>query len=126
MVEDEYLAARDRTNYKALRGKLITYKLLLAYNFGQFDEAENVLRQLKSVAKVMRLHYLFYTYHFYASMMYIALYRKSKRRGYLRKARSHKNKLHKLRSIECPNTVLLVKILVLEELSLVASPDEAN
>lgn len=121
MNEEEYLAECDRSSYKTLKGDLYILKLLLAYSFGQLDAAEAILEKLKSAAKVMRLHYLFYTYHFFAGMTHLALYQRNRKHRHLRKARSHKKKLQDLRSIQCPNSEPLVKILQLEKLSLRAA-----
>lgn len=121
MDEKKYLEECDRSNYATLKGDLYTLKLLLAYSFGQLDAAKIILKQLKSAAKVMRLHYLFYTYHFFAGMTRLSLYQRERKHYHLRKARSHKKKLQNLRGINCPNSEPLVKILQFEELSLGAS-----
>jgi predicted ATPase len=121
MNEEDYLEECDRSNYKTLKGDLYTLKLLMAYSFGQLDAAKIILKKLKAAAKVMRLHYLFYTYHFFAGMTNLALYQSEPKNDYLRKARSHKKKLQNLRAVNCPNSEPLVKILELEELSLSAS-----
>jgi predicted ATPase len=80
IVESDFFEFCDRTNYRPLRGSVLTLKLILAYHFKYYDVAEQVLKQLTSSAKVMRLHYLYYTYHFYGGMSYLALYREKRKR----------------------------------------------
>lgn len=119
MDEKEYLAVCSRGDYATMTNSVLNLKLLLAYHFGCYDVAEATVVELASTAKVMRMHYICYMYHFYAGMTYFALSRRKKQKmNYFRMAVSHRRKLQKFRSIDCPNTEPLVQVLLAEQLSL--------
>lgn len=118
MNEADYLQTCVETNYVSLIGTMYMFKLLLAFHFGDFHLAKKCLKKMESTAKVMRLHFHFYTYHFIASMTYLTLFRKTAKRIHEKKYRHHKKQLEQLRLIQCPNSEPLLKILIAEECSL--------
>lgn len=117
MNEDDYMNIYSEQHC----GTAMLLKLLLAYQFGQYDLAECMIRKLTSIAKILRLHYHFSIHHFYAGMTYLALYQKTRNTKYWWRAGGHKKKLLKLRAIQCPNSEPLLQVLLAEEASLLPS-----
>jgi hypothetical protein len=95
-----------------------TYKSLLAYNFGCYEEAEMLYYTMDGMLRLYRYNFVAPPYHFFGAMIFYERYRTTRRVKHLKSARKHVKKLKRFETAGSPNVFTFVLALEAELLSL--------
>lgn len=119
MKEEDFMQQCRVSNLNILIPVSLKLKAQLACHFGLYGVAESLIKEINSMANasssVATGTYAWYTFVVH---LYLELYRETKRRRYLRKARSHKKGIGKMAAVGSPNAPPCLAFLAAQEMAL--------